>query len=157
MMLNFFIILLFITALVFISLLYRKSTLDNLSMLDGESVLFEEKGVRVEQGSLSRTTVFIGCIVRVTDMRIIIAQKMLLSKSGYALRHVITYDAAGEGTDLAGTFKKGYLNFRVRRSDIGIEMDGGRTCVRIDIPESALTRGQYVRYVTRLADNYKNL
>ena len=90
MSINTVIIFCFILMLIVIAVLYRDSTLDKLEVLAGESALFEEQGVRVEQSGSPRSTVFFNCIVRVTDMRIIIAQKILLRKK-HVLRHVIFF------------------------------------------------------------------
>ncbi|HOP63943.1 MAG TPA: hypothetical protein PK358_14705 [Spirochaetota bacterium] len=156
MSVNLIVILIFIAVLLIMSLFYRKATLDKLPMPGGETVLYEERGVKVEQGGAPRTALFFNCIVRVTDRRIIIAQKMLLSKNSYALRHVITYYGAGESTDLGATFKKGYLNFSIYRDDIKLEEEG-ETFVRIDIPKTPLTGNQYVRFATTRPDSYREL
>jgi len=157
MSVNLIVILIFIAVLLIMSLFYRKATLDKLPMPGGEAVLFEERGVRVEQGGAPRTALFFNCIIRVTDRRIIIAQKMLLSKKSYALRHVITYYGAGESTDLGATLSKGYLNFSIYRDDIKLGEDGGETFVRIDIPKTPLTGNQYVKFTTARPESYRNL
>lgn len=154
---NLIIIIVFIAAMFFIAILYRNSTLDKLPMLPGERILFDEKGVRAEQAGSPRSTLFINCAVRVTDRRIIIAQKLLLRKDKYALRHVIGYNRGDEKTDLKTTLVKGYLNFYIRRDEINIEKEGEKTFIRIDIPESVLTRSQYVRFSTSVPDEYKKI
>ncbi len=77
MSLNLIIIIVFIGVMFFIAILYRNSTLDKLAMLPGETVLFEEKRVRVEQAGSPRSTIFINCIVRITDRRIIHSQRVI--------------------------------------------------------------------------------
>ncbi|HOP29409.1 MAG TPA: hypothetical protein P5120_09155 [Spirochaetota bacterium] len=157
MSLNLIIILIFIAAMFFIAILYRNSTLDKLPMLPGETVIFEEKSVRVEQAGSPRSTIFINCIVRVTDRRIIVAQKLFLRKDKYALRHVISYSSGADETDLKTTFAKGYLNFSVRRDDVKIEREGEKDFIRIDIPESVLTRRQYVRFSTSFYEEFEKI
>lgn len=157
MSLNLIIIIVFIGVMFFIAILYRNSTLDKLAMLPGETVLFEEKRVRVEQAGSPRSTIFINCIVRITDRRIIIAQKLFLRKDKYALRHVISYNRGGDETDLKTTLAKGYLIFSVRRDEIKIEMEGEKKFIRIDIPESVLTRRQYVRFSTSCSDEFEKI
>ena len=146
----------FCIALVLIVTLYRNSTLDKLTLLNGEKFLFDESNVRVEQSGSPRSVVFINCIVRVTDKRIVIAQKMLLSKK-YALRHVIQYDGISDSTNLKTSLKKGYLIMAVKKSDIKISDKNGAGAVRINVPESALTRNQFIIYKTLEMEQYLNI
>jgi len=156
MPINMIIIIIFFVALVFVALLYRNSTLDKLPLLTGEKVLFEENGVRVEQGGSPRSVIYINCIIRITDMRIIIAQKMLLSGK-YALRHVFLFSGLSDSTDLKTTLSKGYLNMTIHKSDVKVSDSDGTCIIRIDIPASALTRNQYITYKTSGRDYYLNL
>lgn len=146
----------FFFILIVIAVVYRNSTLDKLPSLPGEKILFEESWVRVEQEGSPESVVFINCIVRVTDMRIIIAQKTLLSKK-YALRHVINYKGEGESTSLKATFKKGYLNMTISESNFRITESGDSFIIRIEIPESALTWKQFIVYKTSRKSEYQNL
>lgn len=157
MSLNLIIIIVFIAALLLVAILYRNSTLDKLSFSPGETILFEDKGVRVEQAGAPQSTIFFNCIVRVTDRRIIIAQKLFLRKDKYALRHVISYNSGGDETDLKTTLAKGYLIFSVRKDEIKIEMEGEKKIIRIDIPESVLTRRQYVRFSTSCSEDFEKI
>jgi len=156
MSINLIIIIISIVLFTLIALLYRNATLNKVPLLTDEKVLFEENGVRVEQSGSPRSVIFINCIVRVTDRRIIIAQKMLLSKQ-YALRHVIVYSGLSDYTDLKTSLKKGYLNLTVSKSDIKIDDAGGKCIVRIDIPESSLTRNQFITYATSGKEYYENI
>lgn len=133
--------------LILIAVVYRNATLDKLTALPDEKILFEENGIRVEQNGSPESTVFINCIIRVTNMRIIIAQKTLLSKK-YVLRHVINYTGLSESTDLKSTFAKGYLNMTIPKSGLKISSTGDVFTVRIDIPESILTGNQSITYNT---------
>jgi hypothetical protein len=146
----------FCVALIVVVFLYRNSTLDKLALLPDEKILYEESRVRVEQSGSPESVIFNNCIVRVTDKRIIIGQKMLLSKR-YVLRHVIYYNCAIPSTDLKISFKKGYLTFNIQKSGIHIT-DSAEGCrIKVLIPESALTKGQYIKYKTSYPDNYREL
>ncbi len=146
----------FFCILIIIAAAYRNSTLDKLTLLQGEKILFEENGVRVEQEGSPESVIFINCIVRVTDQRIIIAQKTLLSTT-YVLRHVINYKGVNESTSLKVTFKKGYLNMTITESNFRIIESGDSCTIRIEIPESALTWKQFIVYKTSRRSDYQNL
>jgi len=156
MSVNLIVFVIFCAALIAIAVLYRNSTLDKLPLLTGEKILSEESSVRVEQGGSGRSVVFTNCIVRVTDKRIIIAQKMLLTKK-YALRHVITYNGLSDSTDLKSTLKKGYLLMTVSKQDMKISEAEGKSTVSIEIPESALTGNQFITYRTAKKEVYLNI
>lgn len=156
MTINIIAVILFFIVLVVVAFTYRNSTLEKLPIPDGESILFEEHGARVEQHGSPRSVIFRNCIVRVTNLRIIIAQKMLLSK-GHALRFVIEYNKLSGNTDLKATFRKGYLNFTVTAADLKVDEKNGEHFVRIDIPHTALTGNQYVEYMTSIPGRYRNL
>ena len=156
MSINLIVFGIFICILIIIAAAYRNSTLDKLTLLQGEKILFEENGVRVEQGGSPESVIFINCIVRVTDQRIIIAQKTLLSKS-YVLRHVIKYNGASESTSLKATFKKGYLNITITGANLKVIDTEGICTIRIEIPESALTWKQFIVYKTSRKGEYQNL
>lgn len=156
MSINLIVIIISVLLFILIAVFYRNTTLDKLQFLSGEKIVYEESGVRVEQSGSPRSVIFINCIVRITDRRIIIAQKMLLS-SKYALRHVIVYNGLNNSTDLKTTLKKGYLNIAVSKSDVKVDDTGGTCIVRINIPESALTKNQYITYKTGDKEFYLNL
>jgi len=153
---NLIVIVIATVVFILIAFFYRGASLDKLPELPGEKALLEENGVRVEQSGSPRSVIFMNCIVRVTDRRIIIAQKMLLSNK-YALRHVIVYNGLNNSTDLKTSFKKGYLNIAVTKSDVKLDDAGGTCTVRINIPESALTKNQYITYKTGGKEFYLNL
>lgn len=157
MSVNLAVLIIFFLLMILISLFYRHATLDSLVLRESEKVLFEENVPRVEQAGAPRSVVFPGCIVRVTDMRIIIAQKMLL-RSRYALRHVIFYRQTDDDAGLKQTLLKGYILMSIDRSALKVEQkDGGRAAVSIRIPETPLTRNQYIVYETSRADEYMKL
>ncbi len=153
MSLNIVIIGIFFAVLLVIALLYRNSTLDKLPLLTGEKILFEEGRVRVEQGGSSRSVIFINCIVRLTNMRIVIAQKMLLSGK-YALRHVVLYTRTADSISLGSALKKGYLSFAVTETDLKVIEEDERCIITIEIPASALTKNQFIRYRTSGKEYY---
>jgi len=153
---NLLVIIIAGSVFILIALLYRNATLDKLPSLSGERVIFEESGVMVEQSASPRSVIFINCLIRITDRRIIIAQKMLLSKK-YALRHVILFNGQSDKTDLKTSLKKGYLNLEISRSDLKIEQSGDIYTIRINIPETVLTRNQYISYKTSGKEYYLNL
>ena len=156
MPINTIIIIIFLILLILAAFLFRNSTLDKLTLLDGESVLFEEKCVRVEQAGSPSDVLFFGCIVRVTNMRIIIAQKMLFREK-YALRHVIEYNCGDDRADLAATLRKGYIIMRIEKEALKITGSADDTTVSIAIPDTALTRGQYISFKTACGEKYREL
>ncbi len=149
-------ILIFFALLFLIAVVYRGSTLDKLPVPDGEKILFEEIGVRVEQSGGRRSTVFINCIVRVTDWRIIIAQKILFSKR-YALRYVISYSSGSGLLNLGSALKKGYLIFHISADSMNIRKEPDAFVITIDIPETLLTHGQYVKFRTKMGEDYTRI
>jgi len=156
MTLNAIIIIIFLCLIMLIAIFYRNSTLDRLELLPGESLLFEEKGVKVEQAGAPSTAVFIGCIVRVTNARIIIAQKMLF-RERYALRHVIIYGGGEDAADLKNILSRGYIEMKVDRASIKLEQSGSGVRVTIPVPDTALTRGQYITWQSSLTGDYYRL
>ncbi len=153
---NLVIVLIFFVLLLFMALLYRNSTLDKLVLMQDEQILFEESGLRVKQSGSPRDVIYINCIVRVTGSRIIVAQKMLFRKQ-YALRFVITYNGLVNDADIMDTMKKGYIAMRVNTAAVQLAAEGGGGMVRINIPETALTRGQYITYATKRYDDYSRI
>jgi len=150
------VVLVFIAVMIVMAVMYRKSTLDKLAALQGEEVLFEEPGLRVEQAGAPEITVFINSLVRVTNHRIVIAQKTLLGNK-YPLRHVITYDRMKRDTDLSETLKKGYITMEIDKSLVKVHDGTEGATVTIQIPDSALTRGQYITFRTSRAADYRKI
>lgn len=154
---NLVILILFFLMMAAIALLYRKATLDKLQFPEDETLLFEEYGIRVEQSGGSRSVFFINCVVRVTDRRIVIAQKMLF-RTKYAVRYVIFYRVGDDETGLKHTLLKGYILIRIDNTALQIEQQAGNSAtVRIKIPETPLTMNQYILYDTNRAGDYRNL
>lgn len=132
---------------------WRGAYLDKLAELPGENTLFEETGLTVRQHG-NRPTNFIWCTVRLTNKRIIVAQKVLFGERR-ALRHVIDY-SGGEGTSLSDTMKSGYIVASMDRSDVDLSgLAADEPVVRIPLGGGALTRGQTVEIPTQRADEYR--
>ena len=144
----------FFAVMFVLAVLYRKSTLKHLAMMPDETILFEETGVTVEQAGSPRSVRFPKCIVRVTNHRIIIAQKTLFGNT-MVLRHVITYDRYAKNTDLRATLTKGYLVMQITPAQVQLEEQSGKTKVTITIPESSLTKGQHICYRTQYPEQYR--
>ncbi len=127
------------------------ATLENLSPIPGENVLFEEAKVRVEQKGSPRSAVFFNCLIRVTDYRIIIAQKNMLGRS-HSLRHVITYNNRHQNTE-AKAGLKAYLEWTMDPAAIQITEEG----VSIGLPDSGLTKGQTVLFSVRAMPEFRKI
>ena len=156
MSLNIIIIILFLLLMAAIAVFYRNSVLEKLPSEEGESTLLEESSVRVEQGGAPRTAIFLKCIVRVTDRRIIVAQKILFSKK-HALRHVISYRETPPEMDIRSTLKKGYINAAIKPEEIKITGTDEGTRIRIDLPSSMLAGKQHITYKTSRPDIYESI
>ncbi len=156
MAVEYIIILVFILVMIILSFLYRNSTLKKLVTLQGEEIIFEETKVKVEQKGGPRTAVFYNSIVRVTNMRIIIAQKVLLGNT-HVLRHVMNYSGFSSETDLKKTLARGYVVSDIFKSDMKITKNSEGEMIRISIPNSSLTRGQYIEFRTSMSDEYERL
>ena len=144
----------FCVALLLIALKYKNATLDQLPLLNSEDILFEETTIKVKQSGIGRSQILHNCFIRVTDKRIIIAQKMLLQKK-YALRFVFHYTGITETTDLGSSLKKGYLIAEIKRADISVAHSAAGCTVKIEIPDSTLTKNQFITYNTSTNENYK--
>ncbi len=114
-------LIVFFCLMVVLAFLYRNSTLQKLPFLPGEEILFEEDKVTVRQGGAPGTALFRGCRVRVTSRRIIIAQKVPFRKAYHVLRHVISYGAVNDDTQLDKTLAKGYLIFAQHLHNMKLE------------------------------------
>lgn len=154
---NAIILIIFFLVMLSVAVLYRGATLDRLDLQEGEAVMFEETGTRVEQSGSPRSVVFINCIVRVTDRRIIVAQKMLF-RNKYALRHVIFYRQWDDDSGLKQTLLKGYILMHIDAGAMQVEQAAGEdAAVRIKIPATPLTGNQYIVFNTKRAEDYRKL
>ncbi|PKL38528.1 MAG: hypothetical protein CVV44_11630 [Spirochaetae bacterium HGW-Spirochaetae-1] len=130
------IILFFIAFLVFIALFYRRAILSRLPGLSGEAILGEEDEVAVYETGGPRTMCYNRCRVRLTDSRIIIAQKMLFPRNAFHLRYVISYRVAEARTDLLTVLKKGYYDIEVPASLVSLSEKGAGISVNLPISPS---------------------
>ena len=106
---------------------------------------FEDLRVRVDQHGEPRSAIFFNCKVRVTDRRIIIAQKIPFRKGKYQLRHVSAYnDPSGRGADLGKSLSMGVLTGSTPLDQITREELNGKAIVRIPLGGGVLTDRQSV-------------
>lgn len=107
-----------------------------------ERILFEEEKVRVTQTGGPRQVVFLSCKLRVTNHRIIVAQKGLLS-SQHMLRLVAFYrDPSGAGADLGRSLRSACVVASMPRSQITVVNDGDGDVLSVPLGGGALTHGQ---------------
>jgi len=124
------VVLVFVVALVIIAIGSRKSTLEDLPWLSGEAVRLEEGPVTVTQGARGRRpTRFVRCVVRVTDQRLIVAQKVMLS-SKRALRVVVTLTDA-ESMAGEASLDRGFLQVTVGRSLLLRQLERGTAALEL--------------------------
>jgi len=150
-------LIVFFSLMIVVALMYRNSTLQKLPFLPGEEILFEEDKVSVTQGGSPSSALFKGCTVRVTTRRIIVAQKVPFRKAYHVLRHVISYGAINDDTQLDKTLVKGYLIFAQHLYNMKLEDKGEEVLIHIPIPESVLTKGQYIEFKTLKGAEFKKI
>ena len=152
------VIIVAVVIFVLVAFFYRKATLDQLESLPGERVLFEEDNIKVTQDGAPRSAIFFWCKVRVTNRRIIVAQKVWLRKNKYQLRHVIWYDQPnGEGVDLTETLRSGYVEAKMPWTRIEVDADGEDPVVKIPLAGSALTDRQTATIHTKRPEEYQKI
>jgi hypothetical protein len=127
---------LFIIFLIALAALYRKSTLKHLALLTGEDFIFEESPVAVQQHAGVRIVHFGTCMVKISRQRLIIAQKMPLTKKSYFIRFMIVLGNSSTAMDLKETLKKGYVVAETIRGQITEARDDARSVITIPISDS---------------------
>ena len=154
---NLLILGLFVLALAWISLRARHSTLSTLAPLPGESTVFEEDGVLVTLRNSGATTdrwtfkngpssLVPTDIVRVTDQRIIVAQR-LKGRDDPQLRYVFHVPGGGVTTSLEGVYVTTHLD------EDRICIDYVKKEVRLPLGDTFATRGKEAVIPTdRLSD-----
>ncbi len=157
MTVNLIIVAAFISVLVILFFLYRGSTLEKLAPLPGETIISEESPVDVIQAGSPRTVYFHSCMIRLTDRRIIIAQKIPLTKNSHFLRAVINHSLPEPGMDLKSTLRRGYLNFHAGKEEISVTPGARGLTVSIVIPRSPLNRRQYLEFTARRGDAFMSM
>ena len=132
-----------VAAIIYSKFIVKSATLATLPALEGEEQLFEEVGVKVKQEGSPRSALFYGCTVRVTNQRIIVAQKALLSKTTFVLRLVATYtDPGGQGADLGRSMRSACVVAAIPREAIRVEGEGQEAALALPLGGGALTAGQ---------------
>lgn len=112
----------------FITRKYRDAFLDKIILLPGEKIIFEEacKKLEVHMAAKIRFRDFPNSFVRVTNYRIIIAQKVLGS-SRMALKYVFNFK---ENKEEIEPFL-GYTAMKIKLSNIHLVEDKGETKIEI--------------------------
>lgn len=156
MVINSIIVVVFIVFLVFIALLYRRTFFSRLTVLPGEVILGEEDEVAVYETNGPRIMCYNRCRVRLTDSRIIIAQKRLFLQNAFRLRFVILYSVVEAKMDLLKVLKKGYYDIDVPASLVSLSEKGSG--ISVNLPISPLNNrmigfdihrsGEYLRLFT---------
>lgn len=116
---------------------FKNATLDKLPLLPGEKILFDDECGKVMAQTGPKPAVWPKSIVRVTNMRIIVAQHALFKPAHMPLRYVIHYD---KNTELpkgygGAAFKTGYITFKTKPELIKLGSHKGKQYVEIN-PES---------------------
>ncbi|MCA9522830.1 MAG: hypothetical protein KC609_17770 [Myxococcales bacterium] len=147
------IVAMFAIAFIWNRFVAKHPTLARLPMANGERILFDESGLRVFQRGHGRSTQFINSRLRVTDRRIIVAQKMLLG-GDEALRYVFDYTSGDhDGTDLGTSLREGALFGSLTPDQLEAASDEAGSHIRLPLGGGALTRGQHAAiYTDRAAE-----
>ncbi|KIG19467.1 hypothetical protein DB30_02748 [Enhygromyxa salina] len=136
----------FVVMAVVLGVAWGGSTLSKLALASDERVLFELEGITVSQHSAGGVTNFIRCVVRVTDRRIIVAQKALLAKDP-ALRFVITHAGVAGDAELGTTLKTGYISCTVAPSEIQTKLNKAGQHIWIPLRGGAIVGEQSLRFL----------
>ena len=136
----------FFAGMFFIAMRARNSTLRQLTPLPDERTLCEDEGVEVEQGRTRRKTRFTNCVVRLTNRRIIVAQRVAFRKDAF-LRHVVHVPSRG-ATSLKGVHVTCHLEPR----QIEIDRNTGR--IEMPLGDGLLTGGQTLHFTTAFVPTY---
>jgi hypothetical protein len=134
-------------------LLFRRGDLARLDALPGERVICEEGGVGVDEERI-RHYRYGSCVVRLTDRRIIIAQKAPLFREKYYVRFAIEYGAPEPGINIGGMLARGYVPARVARSQVGISTEGAAVNVSISLLHANGNRYSDLSYRSERAGEY---
>ncbi|MBP7735710.1 MAG: hypothetical protein KA369_07025 [Spirochaetes bacterium] len=134
-------------------LLYRRSSLARLPEVPGEIVVCEERGVAVDEKRI-RFYRYNNCMVRLTDRRIVIAQKLPFSKSAYLLRFVIEYNSTEPRVDVKAMILKGYVPALVSAGQVTAAPDGAGAAVTIDIRHGRGGSERVLNFKTERAGEY---
>jgi hypothetical protein len=136
---------------VLVAFLYRNARLEKLESLPEETTLFEEDGIPVEQRGTPRMAYYGKCRIRLTNKRLIIAQKMLFSQTNYVLRFVITFNSNVPAPDLSRSLKSGYYITSISRNSIVFNPDN-KGFTELSIPVS---KRWTLHFSTKAGSDYK--
>ncbi len=146
---NLIILCVFILCIALIAFIYRNATLEKLIPLPDESTLLEEDGIAVEQTGTPRMAYYGKCRIRLTNKRLIIAQKMLFTSNWYMLRFVITFSNYTPSPDLKTSIKMGYYITNTEKNKISFKPD--KELTKISIPVS---KRWTIHFTTRSGSDY---
>lgn len=123
---------------------YKDAFLDKLLMLSGEKILFEEKSKKIEAkvGSRIPLRIFPNSMIRITNFRLIIAQKVLGSDR-MALCYVFNFKENKEEIEPY----LGFTNMKIKKNMIGLLEDGKETKIEI---KPIVGAGSLVPYWVRI-------
>jgi hypothetical protein len=134
-------------------LLYRRGDLGRFASLPGETVICEERDIGIDEKRI-RYYRYGHCLVRLTDRRIVIAQKVPLLKAAYYVRFVIEYGTSEPGIDIGGMLLKGYVPARAALSQISLAPDGASVSVTVSRLHANSNRYSELTYRSERAGEY---
>jgi len=127
--------LFFFGAGVLLFILYRRAAFGRIAELPGEVVICEERDIAVDEKRI-RHYRYGRCIVRLTDRRLLIAQKVPLFKDAYYTRFVIDCNSAHPGIDIGKMILVGYVPARVAPTQVALVPNGAAAEVTISLIHS---------------------
>jgi hypothetical protein len=137
---------------IIVSWKYRNAVLEKLESLPEETTRFEENGVQVVQLGGTRPVVFMSCLVRATNRRLIIAQKPLFGTKRM-LRFVINYrNPEGQGTSVKSALSVGYMVGDIPATRFTKELDNETPYVHFPLGGGMITAQQSVQIFTQNPD-----
>lgn len=116
-------------------LLYRRAVLARLADLPGEALICEERDISVDEKRI-RYSRYGRCIVRLTDRRLVIAQKVPIFQDAYYIRFVIDYNSPDPGIDIGKMLRTGYVPARVAPAQVALAPDGAALTVTVCLVHS---------------------
>jgi hypothetical protein len=146
---------LFAVAIVVMAIYARNSTLAKLEPFPGEETLYEEDGVEVHQAGRNRPSRFPGCTVRITNKRLIVAQKSVFGSSK-PLRHIAVFEPR-EAVEKRPhvTLSGAYVTVVLEKNSIVVKPNASPPHISFPIDGTALTAGQSVLIFSQNLDAYK--
>ncbi len=103
---------------------WKNATLEKIGLMPGEKILLEEANIKIVSCTSPRTVIFPRSVIRLTNQRIMIAQKPLFG-SGTGLRFVVQYNSKSElPTGYGGgALQNGFVTFGLLKNGIKIGED----------------------------------